>query len=100
MHVQVIGAGIVGCSAAAFLAEGGARVSVYDREGIAAGASGRNSGILQHPYDPKLAPLYEESIALHREVLDLPGQPAGILLLDPPRGTLALLPPELDALWL
>ena len=29
-------------------------------------------------------PLYEESVALHREVLDLPDEPAGILLLDPP----------------
>ena len=93
MHVHVLGAGIVGCSAAAFLAEAGARVTVHDREGIAAGASGRNSGVVQHPYDPALVPLYETSIELHREVLDLPGDPAGILLLDPPPGL--QLPPEL-----
>ncbi|HEV2062304.1 MAG TPA: FAD-dependent oxidoreductase [Solirubrobacteraceae bacterium] len=86
MHIHVIGAGIVGSSAAAFLAEAGARVTVHDREGIAAGASGRNSGVIQHPYDPALVPLYEESVALHREVLDLPRDPAGILLLDPPPG--------------
>lgn len=84
MHVSVIGAGIVGCSAATFLAEGGARVTVHDREGVAAGASGRNSGVIQHPYDPALVPLYEASVALHRDVLDLPPDPAGILLLDPP----------------
>jgi len=84
MHVHVVGAGIIGCSAAAFLAEAGARVTIHDREGIAAGASGRNSGVIQHPYDPALVPLYDESIALHREVVDLPDEPAGILLLDPP----------------
>jgi D-amino-acid dehydrogenase len=84
VHVQIVGAGIVGCSAAAFLAEAGARVTVHDRAGVAAGASGRNSGVIQHPYDPALVPLYEASIALHREVLDLPPEPAGILLLDPP----------------
>ena len=86
MHVHVVGAGIIGCSAAAFLAEAGARVTVHDREGIAAGASGRNSGVIQHPYDPALVPLYAESIELHREVLDLPREPAGILLLAPPPG--------------
>ena len=50
----VIGGGIVGCSLAAFLAEAGARVVVYEREAIAAGASGRNSGVVQHPLDPAL----------------------------------------------
>ena len=84
MHIT--GAGIIGCSAAAFLAEAGARVTVHDREGIGAGASGRNSGVIQHPYDPALVPLYEASIALHREVVALSHDPAGILLLDPPPG--------------
>ena len=93
MHVHVLGAGIIGCSAAAFLAEAGARVTVHDPNGIAAGASGRNSGVIQHPYDPALVPLYETSVELHREVLDLPEEPAGILLLDPPPGL--QLPPEL-----
>ena len=47
----VIGGGIVGCSLAAFLAEAGASVVLYEREAIAAGASGRNSGVVQHPLD-------------------------------------------------
>jgi D-hydroxyproline dehydrogenase subunit beta len=58
----VIGGGIVGCALAAFLAEAGARVVLYEREAIAAGASGRNSGVVQHPLDPMLSDLYEESV--------------------------------------
>ena len=34
---------------------------LYEREAIAAGASGRNSGVVQHPLDPELVDLYEES---------------------------------------
>ena len=52
--VAVIGGGIVGCALAAFLAEGGARVVLYEREAIAAGASGRNSGVVQDTLDPAL----------------------------------------------
>ena len=81
MDVAVVGAGIIGCCAAAFLAEAGAEVVVYDREGIAAGASGRNSGVLQHPITGPLAPLFEQSLPLHREMIDLPDEPDGILVL-------------------
>jgi glycine/D-amino acid oxidase-like deaminating enzyme len=42
----VVGAGIAGCSAARFLAERGERVTLVDRGGIGAGASGRNGGFL------------------------------------------------------
>jgi glycine/D-amino acid oxidase-like deaminating enzyme len=81
VDIAVIGAGIVGCSAAAFLAEAGASVVVVDRRGLAAGASGRNSGSLQHPLDPLLSELHEETLRLHREVLELPAEPDGVLLL-------------------
>ena len=64
--VAVIGGGIVGCALAAFLAEGGAQVVLYEREAIAAGASGRNSGVVQHPLDPALIGLYEESLEHYR----------------------------------
>ena len=44
--VAVVGAGAVGVTAARHLATGGADVTVYDREGVAAGASGRAAGIV------------------------------------------------------
>jgi len=68
MDVAVIGGGIVGCSLAAFLAEGGAEVTLFEREAVAAGASGRNSGVLQHPFDEALVGLYEESLRHYAEL--------------------------------
>lgn len=66
--VAIIGAGIVGTALAGFLAEAGRSVRLYERTAIAAGASGRNSGIVQHPFDPVLAALYESTL---RELRDL-----------------------------
>jgi D-hydroxyproline dehydrogenase subunit beta len=68
IDVAVIGGGIVGTATAAFLADGGATVTLYEREALAAGASGRNSGVVQHPFDPVLVPLYEETVRLYRAV--------------------------------
>ncbi|MFD8588450.1 NAD(P)/FAD-dependent oxidoreductase [Streptomyces sp. NPDC059637] len=45
-RVAVVGAGMVGLSTAWFLQEHGAAVTVYDREGVAAGASWGNAGWL------------------------------------------------------
>src|SRR4051812_30055029 len=42
--VEIVGAGITGCSAALALAREGRRVLVHDARGIAEGASGRNGG--------------------------------------------------------
>jgi glycine/D-amino acid oxidase-like deaminating enzyme len=105
--VAVIGAGIVGCSLAAFLAEAGASVLLAERDTVAAAASGRNSGILQHPMEAALVPLYEESLGHYRALaehgLELPAEPAGILVLgadgDGLAAELAALRafPELDA---
>ena len=81
--VAVIGGGIAGCATAAFLAEAGATVTLYEREAIAAGASGRNSGVLQHPMDPVLVPLHEASLELYAGLghgFDLPAEPAGLLV--------------------
>jgi glycine/D-amino acid oxidase-like deaminating enzyme len=87
VDVAVIGGGIVGTAAAAFLAEAGASVTLYEREALAAGASGRNSGVIQHPFDPLLVPLYEETLEIYRRVGDSLGGP--IAALDaPPSGLL------------
>jgi glycine/D-amino acid oxidase-like deaminating enzyme len=85
VEVAVIGGGIVGCAAAALLAEARARVTLYERDHIAAGASGRNQGVLQHPLDEVLRPLYVESLRLHAETapqLDLGRPPDGLLLVS------------------
>jgi glycine/D-amino acid oxidase-like deaminating enzyme len=84
--VAVIGGGIVGCAVAAFAAEAGARVRLYERERVAAGASGRNSGSVQHPMDEELVGLYDATVALYRQLghgFTLPAEPAGVLVLDP-----------------
>lgn len=79
--VAVIGGGIVGCAAAALLAERGATVTLFERDEIAGHASGRNSGILQHPLTAGLDGLHEETLAQLRDhrLLDLPDEPDGLL---------------------
>lgn len=87
VDVAVIGGGIVGTATAASLAEAGASVALYEREALAAGASGRNSGVIQHPFDPLLVPLYEETLQIYRRAGDSIGRP--IAALDaPPSGLL------------
>lgn len=86
--VAVIGGGIIGCSAAAILAERGATVVLFEATAIGAGASGRNLGAIQHPFDPVLAPLYRASLehyrrlALSDEAFAIPDQPVGVLMLN------------------
>ncbi len=88
VDVAIIGGGIVGTSAAAFLAEAGATVALFEARGIAAGASGRNSGAIQDPFDPLLLPIHRDTLALYRELaasapsFPLASQPAGLLLVD------------------
>jgi len=86
--VAVIGGGIIGCSAAAILAERGATVVLFEAISIGAGASGRNLGAIQHPFDPALAPLYHASLEHYRrlalvdEGFALPDEPVGVLMLN------------------
>jgi glycine/D-amino acid oxidase-like deaminating enzyme len=86
--VAVIGGGIIGCSAAAFLAERGATVTLYEATAIGAGASGRNLGAIQHPFDAVLAPLHRASLEHYwgLAALDdgfiLAAEPAGVLMLN------------------
>jgi glycine/D-amino acid oxidase-like deaminating enzyme len=88
----IVGGGIIGCSAAAFAAERGASVVLVEATEIGAGASGRNSGVVQHPFDPVLAPLHEATLEQYRGLADggfaFPAVPAGLLLLtdDPAAG--------------
>jgi glycine/D-amino acid oxidase-like deaminating enzyme len=87
--IAIVGGGIVGCAAAAFLAESGARVELFERDRLAGAASGRNSGSIQHPFDPVLDGLHDETLDHYRELegFELPPSPAGVLLLARERGT-------------
>ena len=86
--VAVIGGGVIGCSAAAILAERGVTVTVFEATAIGAGASGRNLGAIQHPFDAVLAPLYYESLNAYQSLaaqddgFALPGRPVGVLLIN------------------
>jgi glycine/D-amino acid oxidase-like deaminating enzyme len=87
VDVAIIGGGIVGAACAAFIAAGGATVRLYERAEVAAGASGRNSGVVQHPFDPILVGLYRETLELYRELaartagrFRLPDVASGLLL--------------------
>jgi D-hydroxyproline dehydrogenase subunit beta len=83
--VAVIGGGIAGCATAALLAEAGARVVVFEREAIAAGASGRNQGILQHPFDAALTGLYDASMELYATLdhgFAFPVEATGLMLVS------------------
>jgi glycine/D-amino acid oxidase-like deaminating enzyme len=83
----VVGGGIIGCSAAAYAAERGASVLLLEASEVGAGASGRNSGSVQYPFDPILAELHVQTVAAYHELSEttpgfaFPSEPAGLLLL-------------------
>ena len=85
--MAIIGGGIIGCAAAAFLAGSGASVTLYERTAIGAGASGRNLGAIQHPFDAVLAPLYHDSLDRYRT---LAGEADGFALASAPAGLLLI----------
>jgi glycine/D-amino acid oxidase-like deaminating enzyme len=104
--VVVVGGGIVGVSAAAFLAEGGAAVTLVEASGIAAGASGRNSGVVQHPFDSVLREIHLDTLAIYRSLAEvnevgfaLPSEPAGLLMVSRAPDGLADLAAELAIRW-
>lgn len=74
--VAIIGGGILRLSAAALLAQEGLAVTVYERAAIGAGASGRNSGVIQRSFDPALAQIHASTIELYR-TLERFGSPEG-----------------------
>ncbi|MDQ3933446.1 MAG: FAD-binding oxidoreductase [Actinomycetota bacterium] len=83
VDAAVIGGGIVGTAAAAALAGEGLYVRLFERDELGAHASGRNSGAIQHPFDPELAPLWRESVARYEQLdgFELPaGEPELLLV--------------------
>ena len=83
--VAIVGGGIVGAAAAAFLAEAGASVTLIERDGLASAASGANSGVIQHPFDPVLAALYRETLVHDRRLAE---QDVGFTMAAAPAGLL------------
>jgi glycine/D-amino acid oxidase-like deaminating enzyme len=99
--VAIVGGGIVGCAAAAFLAEAGARVELFERDRLAGAASGRNSGSIQHPFDQVLAGLHAETLRHYRELegFELPDNPAGVLMLARRREALDSARADIARIW-
>jgi glycine/D-amino acid oxidase-like deaminating enzyme len=71
--VVVVGGGIIGCACACELAEQGLRVTLIERDSLAAGASGRNHGLLLMPTERALAPMARLATRFYLErAADLP----------------------------
>ena len=71
------------------MADRGAHVVLVETSAIGAGASGRNLGAIQHPFDPVLAGLYRDSLDRYRALaaddasdFSIAPAPAGLLLLN------------------
>ena len=69
-RVVVVGGGIVGCATAYLLARAGATVTLIERDGIGAHASGHNAGNLNPLYrtPPTLVRFALEALELHRKI--------------------------------
>jgi glycine/D-amino acid oxidase-like deaminating enzyme len=74
-------------------------VELFERDALAGAASGRNSGAVQHPFDPELGELHVETLRHYRELegFALPDEPPGLLLLARERAPLASAAAELAA---
>ncbi len=68
--VVIVGGGIIGAACAWELARRGASVTLVERAELAAGASGRNQGLLGPPEDPVNSPLYQPSLRFYREAAE------------------------------
>lgn len=78
--VVVVGGGIIGAACADDLARRGMAVTLLERDELAAGASGRNQGLLVVPEDPALVGMARES---YRGYLALDPWSAVPISLDP-----------------
>lgn len=61
---------MVGCACAAGLAEQGVSVTLVERAQLAAGASGRNHGLVLCPSEPALAPMAGATLELYRRMAE------------------------------
>jgi D-hydroxyproline dehydrogenase subunit beta len=91
--VVVVGGGVIGCACALELASRGVDVLLLERAGLAAGASGRNQGLLLPNPDPLYHPLFREGVAGYRRLAEEGTTPFGLrptgqLLLAGDEGTL------------
>ncbi len=84
--VVVVGGGIIGCACAYDLASQGATVVLIERSELAAGASGRNHGLLLSPLDPALAPMAASTLTSYTEFV--PGAPVPVGMDSNPVGYL------------
>jgi len=75
--VVVVGGGVVGCACALALADRGLEVVVLERAGLAAGASGRNRGLLLPHPDHVANPLYLEGVAGYQRLAEEAAIPFG-----------------------
>jgi glycine/D-amino acid oxidase-like deaminating enzyme len=94
LHVAVVGGGIIGCASAFELARRGARVTLFERSELAAGASGRNHGLLLAPLERELVPMAAGSTALYEEIHGQPDTPLPFHLDPEPIGFLIVAPSE------
>lgn len=70
MEIAVVGAGFSGLALCYYLGEAGHSVTLYDREGIGAGASGASSGLL-HPYPGRAGRLSWRGHEAYAETMNL-----------------------------
>ena len=85
--VIVVGGGVIGVATATFAAQAGMRVTLIERDGLAAHASGRNQGLVIGPHPPEMATIAARGIELYGELHDssdraffLDREPHGCLL--------------------
>jgi D-hydroxyproline dehydrogenase subunit beta len=76
--VVVVGGGVIGCACARELARRGVGVTLVERESLAAGASGRNHGLLLTPTDSELVPMTTHSFGVYDEIAADPPIPLRI----------------------
>jgi len=93
--VVIVGGGIIGAACAYELARSGARVTLLERDELAAGASGRNIGFFGLPWDPVLDPMARSSLQMYLDVTADP--PVPVYFDREPIGTLAVALDEDDA---